>query len=199
MNSVIIIKNLRGEIIFEGNKKDLRWANLRWANLSKANLSEANLSEADLRWANLSKANLSEANLSKADLRWANLSEANLSEAIGLLDPIEYIDKSFKKTLEGYIIEKSFNEVYPSNSTWNIVPGEIIAEVVNFDRTNLCGCGINGGTEEWCNRNCEKERWLLLLRFEWLAGVCVPYNTNGQIRMSRAEILGRKGEVNFDK
>jgi hypothetical protein len=240
----IIIRDLKGKVIFEGNKKDLSraklneanlswanlseadlsrtdlsgaklsWANLSgadlsrtdlsWANLSEADLSRtdlsgANLSRADLSWANLSEADLSGADLSGAKLSWANLSGANLSRAKGLLDPIEYIENSFKKTLEGYIIEKSFNEEYPSNSTWKIVPGEILSEVVNFDRTILCACGINGGTEKWCNKNCKKERWLLLLRFEWLAGVCVPYNTDGKIRMSRVEILGKKGEVNIDK
>ena len=179
MKSNIIIKNLSGKVIFEGNKKDL---------------SGANLSGADLRWANLSEANLSEANLSEANLRWANLSRAK-----GLLDPIEYIEKSFKKTSEGYIVEKSFDEEYPANPNWEIAPGVLLTEVVNFNRTILCACGINGGTTEWCDKNCKKERWLLLLRFEWLAGVCVPYNTDGKIRMSRVEILGKKGEVNLDK
>jgi hypothetical protein len=31
--------------------------------------------------------------------------------------------------------------------------------------------------------------WKVLIRWEWLAGVIVPYNTDGKIRCERCELL----------
>ena len=34
-----------------------------------------------------------------------------------------------------------------------------------------------------------KKIWKLLIRWEWLPGVVVPYNTDGKIRCERAELV----------
>ena len=163
---------------------DLSGADLRWANLSGANLSGANLSSADL-----SSANLSGADLSGADLSGANLSGANLSGSQGLLDAINYMEAHFERTDEGYIVYKSFNSSYDAPDRWQIEPGEVIEEVVNPDRTCECGCGINVAPFEWVRRTCYNQSYKLLIRWEWMPGVVVPYNTDGKIRCSKAQIL----------
>ena len=163
---------------------DLRRADLRRADLSDADLSGADLSDADLRRADLSDADLRRADLSDADLR-----RADLSGAQGLLDAINYMEANFERTDYGYIVYKSFNENYTAPETWKIEPGEIIEETVNCDRMTECGCGINVAPLEWVRRNGRNQPYKLLIRWEWLPGVVVPYNTDGKIRCSKAQIL----------
>ena len=152
-------------------------------------LGDADLSDADLSDADLSGANLSGAYLSGAYLSDANLRRADLSDAKGLLDAINYMEAHFERTDEGYIVYKSFNENYSAPDSWKIEPGEIIEETVNCDRTTGCGCGINAAPLEWVRRNGRNQPYKLLIRWEWLPGVVVPYNTDGKIRCSKAQIL----------
>ena len=188
--------NLSGADLSDANLSgaDLSDADLRRANLSGADLSDADLSDADLRRADLSGADLSGANLSGADLSGANLSDADLrradlSGAKGLLDAINYMEAHFERTDEGYIVYKSFNENYIAPESWKIEPGEIIEETVNCNKTTECGCGINVAPLEWVRRNGRNQPYKLLIRWEWLLGVVVPYNTDGKIRCSKAQIL----------
>ena len=168
---------------------DLSNADLSNANLSNANLSNANLNEANLSNTDLSNANLNEANLSNANLNEANLSNANLSNVKGILNPIEYLEKNFEKTKEGIIVYKSFDEYYTPNQNWEIAEGSIIEEVVNPLPTVKCGSGINVATKEWAKRECDNQIWKCLIRWEWLVGVVVPYQTDGQIRASRVQLI----------
>ena len=137
----------------------------------------------------LSGADLSDANLSDANLRGADLSGANLSGSQGLLDAINFMEAHFERTDEGYIVYKTFGENYSAPESWKIEPGEIIEETVNCDRTTECGCGINVAPLEWVRRNGCNQPYKLLIRWEWLPGVVVPYNTDGKIRCSKAQIL----------
>jgi len=168
---------------------NLRNADLRNANLRNADLSDADLRNADLREADLSDANLRNADLSDADLRNADLREADLSRSRGLVSPIEYINDNFETTKEGIIAYKSFGENYSPNPDWKIEKGTILMETVNFDRTLTCACGVNVGTLDWSTKNCRKEIWKVLIKWEWLAGVCVPYNTDGKIRAERVQLI----------
>ena len=180
---------------------DLSDANLSCANLSDANLSDANLSDADLSCANLSCANLSDANLSDANLSDANLSDANLScanlsdadlsDAEGVLSSIDFMNEHFEKIDEGYIAYKTFGTFYSINSNWKIEVGEVLQENVNFNRNNECGCGINVAPLKWVkNQTGDLPIYKVLIRNEWLMGVCVPYLSDGKIRCERVEILG---------
>ena len=174
---------------------DLRRADLRWANLRCADLSGANLSGADLRCADLSRAALSGAdlrwaNLSEADLRRADLRWADLSGAQGLLSACNYLDAHFERVKDGYIAYKTFGAQYRAPERWKIEVGSVIDEVVNFDRTCECGCGINVAPIECVKRNYSGAVWKVLIRWEWLAGVVVPYHTDGKIRCERVELLG---------
>ena len=186
------------------SEADLSGANLRWADLSGANLSEADLSEADLSGADLSGANLrwanlSEADLSGSDLRWADLSGANLSEADlsgadlsgakGLLSAVNFIDAHFERTTDGYIAYKTFNSNFAPPDNWKIEKGGVIEEVVNFDRCTECGCGINVAPLEWVKQHMNGKIWKVLIRWEWLCGVCVPYMSDGKIRCEKVELV----------
>ncbi len=182
---------LRGADLRRANLSyaDLSDADLRRANLSYANLRGADLSDADLRRANLSDANLRGADLGGADLSDADLRRANLSGSHGLLDAINFMEAHFERTDEGYIVYKSFGENYTAPETWKIEPGSIIKETVNCDRTTERGCGINVVPLEWVRREGCNQPYKLLIRWEWLLGVVVPYNTDGKIRCSKAQIL----------
>ena len=163
-------------------------ADLSDADLSSADLSGANLSDADLRRANLRRADLSDADLSDADL-----SDANLSGTKGLLDAINYLEANFERTKDGYILYKTFGAYNAPPETWKIEKDSIIEEVCNPNRTNQCGCGINVATLDWVEKDnlySDRKVYKLLIRFEWLPGVVVPYGTDGKIRCSRAQIIG---------
>ena len=178
---------------------DLRDANLRYADLRDANLRDANLRYVNLRYADLSSANLSSAdlrdadlssaNLSSADLSGANLSGANLSGAKDLLQIIDFIKNTFETTDKGIVCYKTFGGQYNPNKNWKIEKGSIINEVVNHNRVDGCGCGINVAPIEWVRKNYKGEIWKCLIRWEWLCGVCVPYHTDGKIRAERVELV----------
>ena len=182
------------ELWLLGDKAGER-ANLSGADLSGVNLSDADLSGADLSGVNLSDADLSVADLSDANMEGVNLSGANiegvnLSGAKNLLSPISYLKKNFKRTDEGYIVYKCFNNMYSAPDKWDISIGSVIEEEVNPNRTTICGCGINVAPLDWVrNEYPHRQVYKLLIRWEWLAGVVVPYNTDGKIRCARAEII----------
>ena len=163
---------------------DLRYADLSSADLSYANLRSANLSSADLRYANLSYADLRSADLSSADLRYANLSYAK-----NLLSQTQYIKDNFKKSKNGIIVYKTFGEINAPNDTWMIKPKSILEEVVSPCRTIDCACGINVGTLAWVKSNTIKEIWQCLIRWEWMVGVVVSYNTDGKIRTEKLQLI----------
>lgn len=175
-------------------RADLPYADLRGANLRDADLRGANLCDADLSDADLSRAILSDAGLSRADLRGAFLSGANLSGAIlsgakGLLSPIDFLDANFERTEQGYIAYKTFGAYHRPPDGWLIEKGAVIEEVVNFNRTSDCGCGVNVATLYWVRRKCVGPVWKVLIEWPWLAGVCVPYSTDGKIRCEKVRLL----------
>ena len=140
--------------------------------------------------ANLGRANLSNANLIGANLIGANLRGANLSGAMGLLPAVNFLEAHFERTGAGYIAYKTFNVTYTAPTAWEIKGGAVISENVNFDRCTECGCGINVAPLEWVkSRYANVPIWKVLIRWEWLCGVCVPYMSDGKIRCERVELL----------
>ena len=136
------------------------------------------------RRADLSGADLSGADLSGADLRGANLSGAN-----GLLSASKFIAENFEATSEGIIAYKTFGGTYKSPDKWQIEAGSIIEENVNPNRTDVCGCGINVAPLDWVKKNYDGDSWEVLIKWEWLPGVVVPYNTDGKIRCERVQLV----------
>ena len=185
---------------------DLCRADLREANLCRANLCRANLSGADLREANLCRANLSganlsgadlyeanlcRANLSGADLYGANLSEANLYGANGLPDTTKQFEfiSSLERTNDGYICYKTFGETHSTPGKWQIKEGSILDEFSDTNMFSGCSYGINVGTIDWVKCNTHGQIWKCLIRFEWLAGVTIPFNTEGKFRAARVQLI----------
>jgi hypothetical protein len=146
----------------------------------------ANLSGADLRGANLRGANLR-----GADLRDANLRDADLSGTAGLLDPADWLDQNFEHDPagRGYIVYKQFGNTYSPPASWKQEPGAVITEVVNPDRTNDCACGVNFATKDWPGFAVGLKKWRCLLWNLDLAGVVVPYVTDGKVRCARLELI----------
>jgi hypothetical protein len=176
-------------ILKGGDLKALLDYYLSGADLSGADLSGANLSGADLSDADLSGADLSGADLSGADLSDANLSGADLSGANGILSAIRFIDANFERVADGYIAYKTFGGQRQPPASWKIEAGSVIEENVNFDRCIDCGCGVNVAPMEWVKSHYTGDIWKVLIRFEWLPGVCVPYNSDGKIRCEKVELL----------
>jgi uncharacterized protein YjbI with pentapeptide repeats len=165
---------------------NLSRADLAGANLARANLAGANLAGAYLAGADLAGANLAGANLLDADLSGANLAGANLSRALGLRAASSYFDDLERDDL-GFIVYKRIDmqrtgfTQYNAPDTWKIEPGAIIEEIPDPSRTVECGCGVNFGTLEWCKSNYTSATlWRCRIRYEWLAGVVVPYHTDGK-------------------
>lgn len=167
-------------------------ADFSYADLSNADLRGANFYGADLSNADLSNVDFYGANLSGTDLRGANLSDTDLSGSFGLMSSIDFMNYNFEKTNEGYIAYKTFGFYYSTNKNWKIEVGSVIEEEVNCNRTDTCGCGINVAPLDWVRKefNCGFPIYRVLIRNEWLMGVCVPYNTDGKIRCAKAEIIG---------
>lgn len=123
------------------------------------------------------------------DLYGAGLSGANLSGALNLLESFVYIDAHFEKTDKGYIAYKTFGSFNTPPAYWIIEPDSIICENVNSNRTEECGCGVNVGTLDWVKKNTNGQVWKVLIEWPWLAGVVVPYSTDGKIRCERVRLL----------
>ena len=171
-----------------GVRANLSGADLSGADLSDANLRGANLSGANLRGANLSGADLRDADLSGADLRYANLRGANLSGCKGLIEPIAWMSEELEKTEEGYIAYKSFNSNFTPPPHWEIKNDAILSEVVNPLPTSDCACGVNVAVKTWKDLP-EKGVWKVLIKWEWLPLVVIPYNTDGKFRCGRVKLI----------
>ena len=170
---------------------DLRGADLRGADLRGAGLRGANLRGANLRGANLRGADLIGANLSGANLSGANLIGANLSRAKGLPDTtiqFSFLEK-LERTAEGYICYKTFGNQFKPPDKWVIEENLIIDEFSDTSQFSTCSHGINVATLDWVHRNTTGTIWKCLIKFEWLVGVTIPFETDGKFRASRVQLL----------
>jgi len=165
-----MIKSVVGKILFEYEEK---------GNSIKRTLEKAVKEGADLKGAYLKGADLKGAYLEGADLKGAK----NIT-----LSQIDFISE-LESISNGIIVYKSFGEHYKPPETWKIEPNSVISESVDGDRTATCSSGINVGTREWCEANCSKKIWKCLVRWEWLPGVVVPYQTDGKFRVEKLELL----------
>ena len=183
--------NLRGANLWEA---DLTEADLTGANLREANLTGANLRGAYLKEANLTRADLTEADLKGANLKGADLGGADLSGVVGLLSAIDYMKMTFEQSEYGYIVYKTFGLYQAPCLGWEIKEGSVITEIANPERTDDCGSGVNVAKLVWVKNELQKMGskkpiWKCLIRWEWLPGVVVPYNTDGKIRCERVELI----------
>ena len=142
--------------------------------------------------ADLAGANLVRANLAGANLAWANLTGADLTGATGLFDACDWIAANLKRVRGGVEAYKTFGSQYVAPDEWIIEPGAVISENVNPLPTLACACGVNVGTLDWVTRNNQIgfPIWRLLVKWEWLAGGVIPYDTTGKFRVPKAQLLG---------
>ena len=172
---------------------NLSGSNLRSADLRSADLSGSNLSGSNLSGSNLSGSNLRSADLSGSNLSGSNLSGSNLSGSNGIMSAIAFMDAHFERTPDGFIAYKTFGSSYSPNSDWKIEPGSVLTEVVNPDRTCSCGCGINVAPLGWVKDNATNggrlSIWKVLIRWEWLMGVVVPFGSDGKVRCEKVELI----------
>jgi hypothetical protein len=180
------------------NGADLEGANLRGADLNEANLQDAYLVDASLRYADLQAADLYRANLREADLgcaklSGANLSGVNLSGTKDLLDAVAWLRDNFESDADGLIVYKGIGDTnYLAPDCWTIEPGAALEEVCDSCRTSDCACGVSFATMSWVRQEYRhKDVVIWRCRIEWmdLAGVVVPYNTNGKARCARLTLL----------
>ncbi len=172
---------------------DLRNADLRNAELRNAELRNADLRNAELRNADLSYSDLRYADLRNAELRNADLSNANLSGVRNLLSASNWIRNNFKTTKNGVIVYKRIGAIkteYSKPDHWNVETNCYLTETCNPDRTTPCACGVNFGTKDWCSNHYQYcDLWECLIEWIDLAGVVVPYNTDGKARCERLLLL----------
>lgn len=114
----------------------------------------------------------------------------------------------FQVTKEGVIAYKTFGGEHLPPDHWRIRKGSTIESEVNHDQSEACGFGINVALLEWVEEmygSCEDEWdddkevytyqysniWKVLIKHEWLDGVCIPNSTYdlGKIRTERALLL----------
>ena len=131
-------------------------------------------------------------NLSGADLSGANLSGADLSGAKGLLTAAEFLSQ-FESDELGIIVYKRIGAgqtIKNPPEHWQIEAGKFLTETVNSTRTQECGCGVNFGNLEYCQKNHTKaDLWKCRIRWIDLADVCVPYHTDRKARCASLELL----------
>ena len=182
---------------------NLRNASLTGTRIRKCNFSGANMTGTNLRDATLFGSVLNHTNLRSADLTdtkfvKTSLMGANLSQAVGLLDPTKWMNENFKRKQDGYIVYKLVG-ITPFSSEFLRVwgrpkVGKVLAENVCQDRSITCGCGVNFGTKKWCIDNYYGSTelttlWECLLKWEDLATLVVPYNTDGKARVGKLTLL----------
>ena len=173
----------------DGKRAYLRGSDLSGSDLSGSDLRGSDLSGSDLSGCDLRRCDLSDSNLSGSNLSGSDLSGSDLSGSKGLVSPIRYMEENFDRCADGYFAYKTFNSIYTAPGRWILQPGAVIEETVNANRTDECGCGINVAPLDWVRENHKGDIWKVLIRWEWLPGVCVPYNTDGKIRCERVQLL----------
>ena len=109
------------------------------------------------------------------------------------MSAIAFMDAHFERTKDGFIAYKTFGSSYHPNDDWKIEPDSVLSEVVNPDRACSCGCGINVAPLSWVKDNATNggrlSIWKVLIRWEWLMGVVVPFGSDGKVRCEKVELI----------
>lgn len=184
-----------------------RYSDIKFSYFSKAEIEDTIFSCSEIEHTNFggvgfyntefSSCSMSSINFVNTDLNAVTFFEdtwgagINLSGAQSFPSTSDFIEKHFEATKEGIIVYKTFGTNYPIPKYWTIEPNSVITEVVNFNKNELCGCGINVAPYQWVLDGAKSSDYIykLLIKWEWLAGVCVPFNSTGQIRCEKAMIL----------
>lgn len=187
-NEKILSSNFKDCII---NTSNFQSVYLGLSCFKDCTIKNSNLSEADL-----SRTGFVGTTFNNVSTAGAKINLTNFSQTKGLVSPIKFLEDNFEKTKDGYIAYKTFGTFYLESPEWVIREGAVISEVVNFNPTSECGSGVNVATKKWIlDRMINDEKfvgatvWKVLIRWEWLVGVCVPYDSDGKIRCERVELI----------
>lgn len=140
-----------------------------------------------------------DSDLSRSEFKHAGLNNlwflnSNLSGVKGLFSQSEWIRDNLESTKEGVICYKQFNCYEEPPPEWDISEGSTIEEVVNYDRTIECGCGVNVAARDWHWFKTSAHVWECLIKWEWLPGVVVPYSTDGKFRTEKLKLVKDMGD-----
>lgn len=161
----------------------MRHASMNFPHFLRCDLAYAEISEVAI-----SSAEFLRCDLSNAVLENTSLADVNLSGSFGLISPSDWLRDQFESDAQGILVYKSLEAMHTSH--WgDVVPGMILSETVNPDRTASCGCGVNFGTLIYVQTNYPENLWLCRIRWEWLPEVIVPYNTDGKARCGKLELI----------
>lgn len=129
------------------------------------------------------------ANLQGMHLQGANLQGADLSGVTGLLDPREWLSQ-FQTDEHGVIVFRAQVGVYAAPAHWSFTPGAYLTEIPSPDRCTECASGVHFATMNWVKTKHPRQP-VWRCRIEWmdLAGVVVPYNTDGKARCARLKLI----------
>jgi hypothetical protein len=126
-----------------------------------------------------------------------DLHQSTMSGAKGLLSQADFMSQ-FRTDGYGVVVYKSFGDMYTPPNEWNIKSGSVIEEVVNPDRTQSCGNGINFATAEWVLKNtASRPVWKCRIEWKDLAGVVVPYGSDGKARCERLTLVSKLSDNRF--
>lgn len=155
------------------------------ATLCHTSLVNATLTDASIRVADLSEADISEAKLGSVDLY-----RSRLQNIKGLVNPIDFMANNFEKNADGYVVYTTSDE--------DLTPGTTLERTCNMD-PQCCEYVPVTGIHCWDQENAtfvshykDENLYKVLIRWEWLLGVCVPYSSfRSGIRCSKVEVLDK--------
>ncbi len=167
----------------------LEKAEFHGACLIFTNFQGAHLSKSVLNFAKLHLSNMKHTTLDGADLRWANIGIVDMTGAKGLASQTGYVDKNFEKNDKGLVVYTSFGDYQPSRKYWTVRENSIISENCDFDRAHFKSYGVCFGNLVYLQQETKKEIWECLIEWPWLAGVCIPFNSDGHGRCEQLKLI----------
>lgn len=155
------------------------------ATLCRASLVNTTLTDASIRVADLSDADISEAKLGSVDLY-----RSSLDNIKGFVNPMDFMANTFEKSADGYVVYTTCAE--------ELTPGTTLERICNMD-PQCCEYVPVTGIHCWDQENAtfvshykDENLYKVLIRWEWLLGVCVPYSSfRSGIRCSKVEVLDK--------
>lgn len=185
---------------------DLSNANMQYSFFEDCRLNNANLTNSNLSNAILHTCDMGGARIRKTIFENTEFHKTDIRKAIGLMSTTTAMDKFFGNDGSGYIVYKVFGLRYEPDPTWIIKPGSIIEDpLYDQSRINSCGRGINCANMQYLRSVLSDYAriWKCRIPNEWIRGemVCVPYNSAGNIRCRRLELICsfpyKEGDVNY--
>jgi hypothetical protein len=121
----------------------------------------------------------------------------DLSGVVGIPTASEWL-RQFETDGQGVIVYKAIGDtMFAAPEHWSIGPNSVITEVVNHNRQDECGCGVNFSTFDRCSLAYPSaDIWKCRINWIDLADVVVPYSAkaNGKARCARLTLLEKVRE-----